>query len=173
MHPNNFQDTSLANQDQITITTQDHKRKIVGVSYSAKDGKKSITVKTLASNKFPRNKQTNQEEIYLNNTNQSTPKPNNVGVDMIESSLKVMQQWPLESMPIKNAVVNYGLRTAAMQARSDSEILKKISERLFDALLIDNNRNCSNDVFAEIAEDCASEAKKMRGMLDNTVENSK
>lgn len=104
------------------------------------------------------------EQKYLNDCNQSTNHEPIKEAQALDSVKDVLQQWPLESMPIKNAVVNYGLRTAAMQARKDADFLFQIANKISLA-------NCDHQTLADISRTCLIEAKKLRGMLKNTVEN--
>ena len=39
-------------------------------------------------------------------------------------------QWPLEALPIQRVVIEYGRRTAALQAQQDAQTLRNIANRI-------------------------------------------
>jgi len=44
--------------------------------------------------------------------------------------LSTTQQWPLEALPIQRVVIEYGRRTAAIQAQNDAQTLRNLINRI-------------------------------------------
>lgn len=73
---------------------------------------------------------------------------------------KSQKQWPLEALSIRNAVLEYGRRTASIQALASAKFLQKLSQKI-------TNLSGDNEDLKKIANDCLVEANRLRATMNN------
>ena len=75
----------------------------------------------------------------------------------------LMEQWPLEAMPIQRAVIEYGRRTAALGAQQGALALRSLAQRIRDL-------GPPTPALERIMLDAEGEAARLRMMLDQVYE---
>lgn len=76
---------------------------------------------------------------------------------------RLMEQWPLEAMPIQRAVLEYGRRTAALGAQQGAQALRLLAQRIRDL-------GPPTPALERIMLDAEGEASRLRTLLDQVYE---